>query len=74
MRDEDQLFLRPAKPPRYDEASATGSDLEFIVKLIAALPTRRELTRFAVWVVLGLCVLAIVGCEMWWRHVSACGG
>jgi hypothetical protein len=28
---------------------------------IAALPTRRELIRFGVWVALGLCVLALVG-------------
>jgi hypothetical protein len=39
---------------------------------IAALPTRRELIRFGVWVALGLCVLAMVGLEMWWRYVSAC--
>jgi preprotein translocase subunit Sss1 len=41
---------------------------------IAALPTRRELTRFAVWVALGRCVLGLIGLRMWWRYVSACGG
>jgi hypothetical protein len=28
--DEDQLYLRPRNPPRYDEQHPTGSELEFI--------------------------------------------
>ena len=34
--------------------------------------TRRELIRFAIWVTLGLGVLAIIGTQMWWRHVWTC--
>jgi hypothetical protein len=39
--DEDQLFLRPAKPPRYDERNTTGAELE--LEHIAAL--RQELAK-----------------------------
>jgi hypothetical protein len=73
MPDEDQLFLRSTRPPRYDERHPLGSDLEFIMRRIAALPTRRELIHFGVWVALGLCVLALVGLRMWDRYISACG-
>jgi hypothetical protein len=66
--DEDQLYLRP----RYDEQHPTGSELEFIMEQLAALPTRRELIHFGVWVALGLSVAAIIGIEMWSRYVSAC--
>jgi hypothetical protein len=70
--DEDQLYLHPRSPPRFDELHLTRRDLEFIVEKIAALPTRWELIRFGVWVALGLCALAIVGDEMWSRYVAAC--
>jgi hypothetical protein len=30
--DEDQLYLRPRNPPRYDEQHPTGSEVEFIMK------------------------------------------
>jgi hypothetical protein len=39
---------------------------------IAALPTRRELIHFGVWVALGLCVLAMIGVHMWLRWVWEC--
>jgi hypothetical protein len=29
--DEDQLYLRPRNPPRYNEQHPTGSELEFIM-------------------------------------------
>jgi hypothetical protein len=70
--DEDQLYLRPRSPPSYDERHPTGAELESLMGRIAALPTRRELVRFGVWVALGLCVLATVGIEMWWRRVWEC--
>ena len=50
MPDEDQLFLRPRKPPVYNERHPTGRELEFIMARIAELPTRRELIHFGVWV------------------------
>jgi len=71
--DEDQLYLTPRTPPKYNERHPLGSDLEFIMGRIAALPTRRELIHFGVWVALGLCVLTLVGLQMWDRYISACG-
>ena len=72
MPDEDQLYLRPRRPPRYDEQNPYGSELEFIMERIAALPTRRELIRFGVWVALGLCVLALIGLRIWLNWIWAC--
>jgi hypothetical protein len=73
MPDEDQFYLLPRTPPSYDERHPLGTDLEFIMRRIAALPTRRELIHFGVWVALGLCVPALVGLRMWDRYVAACG-
>ena len=39
--DEDQLYLRPRNPARYDERHPTGSELEFIMEQFAKL--RRDL-------------------------------
>jgi hypothetical protein len=71
--DEDQLFLRPARPPRFDERHLTRSNLEFVMEQIAALPTRRELIRFGVWVLSGFSVAALAALHMWDRYISACG-
>ena len=58
MPDEDQLFLRPANPPSYNERRLTDSGLEFIMEQIAALPTRRELAKYSF-------VLLFVGARFW---------
>ena len=47
MPDENQLFLRPAKPLRYNEQNTADAGLEFIMGQIAALPTRAELAKLA---------------------------
>jgi hypothetical protein len=52
--------------------SPTEEGLEFIMQRIAALPTRRELIHFGVWVALALCVLAMIGVHMWLRWVWEC--
>jgi hypothetical protein len=57
---------------RYEPRLATEEGLEFIMQRIAALPTRRELIHFGVWVALGLCVLALIGLRMWMSWVWAC--
>jgi hypothetical protein len=57
---------------RYEPRLATEEGLEFIMQRIAALPTRRELIHFGVWVALGLCVLAMIGVHMWLRWVWEC--
>jgi hypothetical protein len=70
--DEGQLYMRPRNLSRSDERHPTGTELEFIKEQIGALPTRRELIRFGVWVALGLCMLALVGRRMWDRYSSSC--
>jgi hypothetical protein len=66
--DEDQLYLRPGNPARYEERHPTGSELGLIMWQIAKL--RRDLVRAAVWA--GLAATVIVGIEMWSRYVAAC--
>jgi len=68
--DEDQLYLRPGNPARYEERHPTRSELELIMWQIAKL--RRDLVRATVWAGLGLAAAAIVGIEMWSRYVAAC--
>jgi hypothetical protein len=63
MSDEDQLFCDPLA--RRGLTSGIRSHLEFVMERIAALPTRRKLICFGVWVALGLCALALVGLRMW---------
>jgi hypothetical protein len=69
--DEDQLYLYPRKPPRFDERPLAGSDLEFIMERIAAL--RRELAKLAFVILFVGAVLGIVGIEAFWRYFPACG-
>jgi hypothetical protein len=71
MPDEDQLFLRPAKPPRYNEWNTTDPGLEFIMEQIAAL--RRDLAKLAFVILFVGAVLGIVGIEAFWRYFPACG-
>jgi hypothetical protein len=70
--DEDQLYLRPTRPPRFDERPLAGSDLELIMGQIAALPTRRELAKLAFVILFVGAVLGIVGIETFWRYFP-CG-
>jgi hypothetical protein len=71
MSDEDQLFLQPAKPPRYNERYTTDASLEFIMKQITALS--RELAKLAFVILFVGAVLGIVGIEAFWRYFPACG-
>jgi hypothetical protein len=64
--------ISPLAERRYEPRLATEEDLEFLMARIAALPTRRELIHFGVWVALGFCVLALVGLKMWMDWVWAC--
>lgn len=76
--DEDQLFLRPAKPPPAGISEHTYriiDDLDCIkaqLSQLSRIPTRRELIHFGVWAALGLCVLALVGVRVWMGWVWAC--
>jgi hypothetical protein len=68
---EDQLYITtpPYTPPRH-VTEMVPADL--LLERLAQIPTRRELIRSRIWVALGLCVLAIIGVQMWWRWVWAC--
>jgi hypothetical protein len=70
MPDEDQMFLRPTKPPRYNERNTNGPELEFTMEQIAAL--RRELAKLAFVILFVGAVLGIVGIEAFWRYFPAC--
>jgi hypothetical protein len=56
--------IPPLGERRYEPRVATQEGLEFIMGQVAKLPTRRGLTRFAVWVAIELSVLALVGLRM----------
>ena len=79
MPDEDRLFLHPAAPqpadppPRTKPQRPTDIGLEFIMDRIAALPTRRELAGLALLILFAAAVLGIVGTEVFWRYLAACG-
>jgi hypothetical protein len=51
MPDEDQLYLNPRDPPRYDERHPAGSDLEFVMEQLARM--RRDLWRVVLFGMLG---------------------
>jgi hypothetical protein len=71
MPDEDQLYVEvPPYTPARHVTEMVPADL--LLERLAQIPTQRELIRFRIWVALGLCVLAIIGVQMWWRWVWAC--
>jgi hypothetical protein len=66
--DEDQLFLRPSKPPpagisEYQHAD----DMDFIKAQLAQLPTRREVWQAAMLGMLGGAVAAVTLIEAFAR-------
>jgi len=69
MPDEDRRFFHPADPPR----STADGGLEFIMEQISRLPTRWELTKYALLILAEGAVFGIVGSEAFWRYVPACG-
>jgi len=73
MPDEDQLYLRPADPPPPFNRRPSEGGLEFLMKQVAALPTRGELAKMALVLLFVGAVLGIVGIEAFWRYVPACG-
>jgi hypothetical protein len=64
---DDDAFQPPGdhdyRPPAGFFAIEEGQ--KFIMQRITKLPTRLLVVRFGVWVALGLCVLAIIGLQMW---------
>jgi hypothetical protein len=60
--DEDQLFLRPAKPPRAgisEDEYRHADDMDFIKAQLAQLPTRREIWQAAMLGMFGGAIAAV---------------
>jgi len=71
VRDPDAT--RRHRRRRHQGAASDRERTRIHHEAAAALPTRRELIYFGVWVALGLCVLAMIGLQMWTRWVWARG-
>jgi hypothetical protein len=71
MPDEDQLFLRRAKPPSPagigGDLYAIQDDLDFIKIQLAHLPTRNEVWRAAMLGMLGGAIAAVTLIEAFAR-------
>jgi hypothetical protein len=65
--DEDQLFLRPAAPPRSDDLYGLRDDLDFIKVQLSRLPTRNEVWRAAMLGMLGGAIPAVTLIEAFAR-------
>ena len=68
--DEDQLFLRPTKPPPTgisEDSYRIADDLDFIKSQLARLPTRRELALRPLYVMFGSAGLVILWIELFRR-------
>jgi hypothetical protein len=68
--DEDQLFLRPAKPPPAgisEDVYQLTDDLDFIKAQLAQLPTRREVSQAAMLGTIGGAVAAVTLIEAFAR-------
>jgi hypothetical protein len=66
MPDENILTLRQADQARTDFA-AIQSDLQFIAGQLARLPTRRDLAKTALGIIISTAALVILWAEAFWR-------
>jgi len=66
MPDESPLTLRHADQVRTDFA-IIESDLEFIMARLARLPTRGDLAKTALGIILSTAALVILWAEVFWR-------
>jgi hypothetical protein len=66
MPDESPLTLRHADQVRTDFA-IIESDLEFIMTRLARLPTRGDLAKTALGIILSTAALVILWDEVFWR-------
>jgi hypothetical protein len=70
MPDEDQLFLRQAKPPPAgidEDTYRISDDLDFIMSQLARLPTRREMALKPLYIMFGSAALVILWIELFRR-------
>ena len=66
MPDQNLLTLRHANQPRTDFA-AIESDLQFVRGQLARLPTRRDLAKAALGIIISTAALVILWAEAFWR-------
>ena len=66
MPDEHTLTLRQADQARTDFA-AIESDLQFVMGQLARLPTRRDLAKAALGIIISTAALVILWAEAFWR-------
>ena len=66
MPDEHTLTLRQADQARTDFA-AIESDLQFVMGQLARLPTRRDLAKAALGIIIATAALVILWAEAFWR-------
>ena len=66
MPDEHTLTLRQADQARSDFA-AIETDLQFVMGQLARLPTRRDLAKAALGIIIATAALVILWAEAFWR-------
>jgi len=66
MSDERILTLRQADQARTDFA-AIETDLQFVMGQLARLPTRRDLAKAALGIIISTAALVILWAEAFWR-------
>jgi hypothetical protein len=66
MPDEHTLTLRQADQARTDFA-AIESDLQFVMGQLARLPTRRDLAKAALGIIISTAALVILWADAFWR-------
>ena len=66
MPDEHTLTLRQADQARSDFA-AIETDLQFVMGQLARLPTRRDLAKAALGIIISTAALVILWAEAFWR-------
>jgi hypothetical protein len=66
MPDEHSLALRQADQARNDFA-AIESDLQFVMAQLARLPTRGDLAKAALGIIISTAALVILWAEAFWH-------
>jgi hypothetical protein len=66
MPDEHPLTLHRADKARSD-FPAIESDLQFVMEQLARLPTRRDLAKAALGIIISTAALVILWAEACWR-------
>jgi hypothetical protein len=66
MRDEHTLTLRQADQARTDFA-AIESDLQFVMGQLARMPTRSDLAKTALGIIISTAALVILWAEAFWH-------